>query len=512
MAGVVVGARVRVLRDQRFRFLGYIFEDGSFALVSGLDIEPLRLEIDGIRLRVPLEIEARLTLAGRGKRDGGFAFISAEGRGAWDLIPNVLRVEAGQKSPLRLELDSRGKFRLSGGGAIYFFDNPQALLSAEVDISESHFFARGQFHYTAGSVDGVTVIQLSLIVTGRIGPAERFDFAGGGRLQILGRPFAAVRGAISDRGAEIDAHLDTGKWVVGGLEIDARLILDVSGRFALAPRKFPVFALAARGCLELLGAKIEGSGVMIADSGRVEVGLDGRLFWQNREWLGGAISIRSNGGVKIRGRTAFALHLTPSQLPGNIKVASLYFRIDVGGSFILDPAGGFASCELDLDWDLGVELSGGGDNQLFSIASQKLRISQKIALWVNLVNISALQFLPIGGFTIPVPTGVSFGGSLIIEGVKLWPLLGAEVILTEDLADEAEGLSFVTSTNGKPDRRKLVEVPTSVELTVEDMPLTTLLGDMDFSVSLVWKDLDLGVEVAHAGRRTFTPFRKMFPE
>ena len=76
-AGVMVGAHVKVFGGQRYRFLGALFEDGSFAMISALDIRPLKLQVAGITVGLPLEFSGRLYLEGRQKRAGYFGKITA---------------------------------------------------------------------------------------------------------------------------------------------------------------------------------------------------------------------------------------------------------------------------------------------------------------------------------------------------------------------------------------------------------------------------------------------------
>jgi hypothetical protein len=101
-----------------------------------------------------------------------------------------------------------------------------------------------------------------------------------------------------------------------------------------------------------------------------------------------------------------------------------------------------------------------------------------------------------------------------MEAVRInLPLLNLlEVMMLEDLADICDDVGMIKVTDDDDGRRRLFSIPTSISLTVEDQPLATLLGGMDIRLSLVWKDRDLGIEIAHAGRSTFTRFRSMFAD
>ena len=82
---------MKVFDAQRFRFLGALYEDGSFGLVSALDVKPLDLRIAGIPVRVPLKASGRLRLSGRARRDRVRATVEAEGNGACALQQALAR-------------------------------------------------------------------------------------------------------------------------------------------------------------------------------------------------------------------------------------------------------------------------------------------------------------------------------------------------------------------------------------------------------------------------------------
>jgi hypothetical protein len=206
MAGVVVGANVRVFRDQRFRFLGFLFEDGSFGLVSALDVEQMNLDIAGIDVRLPLDLHGRLVLEGRAKRGVFYGSVRAEVQGTWRVIENVLTLSIGPSAPVSLELWSSGKFTVKGDALVKMFNNDAATLLGTVDASDSHCLVAGTFRYLVESPTG-PVVNLRLSAKGHIGPQRHFSISGDGSLTLFGVPFTKVRGRLSESGAEVEASL-----------------------------------------------------------------------------------------------------------------------------------------------------------------------------------------------------------------------------------------------------------------------------------------------------------------
>jgi hypothetical protein len=66
------------------------------------------------------------------------------------------------------------------------------------------------------------------------------------------------------------------------------------------------------------------------------------------------VLLGSDGLVNIAGWTSLALDLTPTNLPKGIKLAGLFLKVDVGGSFKFDPQSSMAGYELKIDWELAI--------------------------------------------------------------------------------------------------------------------------------------------------------------
>ncbi|MCB0018223.1 MAG: hypothetical protein KDE09_10575, partial [Anaerolineales bacterium] len=113
-----------------------------------------------------------------------------------------------------------------------------------------------------------------------------------------------------------------------------------------------------------------------------------------------------NERLTISGRTTFALDLTPADLFGDINLASLYFTIDLSGSFELTAADGLKRVNLKVDWTLAARFPG-QQKQILPLASQQKEVNKynvgASGTLRELLYIASVNFLPFGDFTIPVP-------------------------------------------------------------------------------------------------------------
>lgn len=502
MAGVVVGANVRVFGNHRFRFMGYLFEDGSFGLVSTLDVEPMNLGIAGIDVGLPLELHGRLVLEGRAKRDGYYGSARAQAQGTWRVIENVLTLNIGPNELVSLEIWSNGKFAVKGDVLVKMFNNDAATLLGTVDASDTHCFVAGTFRYQVGSV-----VDLRLDVQGRIGPQRRFGISGEGSLSLLGVPFTQVRGRISESGAEIEASLDTdaaGKWFVGQAFLDdCRLQLALAGWLDLRKTDYPEFELVGSGELELFGAKVEGSAAITSRHGKISTAVEGRLTWQKREWLNGRIMLQSDGLIFIEGRTSFPLVLTPTELPGGMSLAGLVLKVEMGGSFMLNVQGSLAQYDLKVDWVLAAKMPHAPE-QTFPLAMQKLAFSGGGSLNRELIHVPGFDLLPLGQVTIPFPT-VS---------------MTSELHLGQDWTDTTPSFYLpyyelngeqIPKVQKTQDRKEYGKIPFGLQLSTgtKTIPLSMKLTD-DFRVHLSWQNSQLGITVKSGSQSKFVPFSTAF--
>lgn len=445
LSGIVIGAHVKVFNGQRFRFLGYLYGNGAFGLITALEIRPLKLVVLGIEMALPLEINGRLHLNGRSKRDGVIGSITAQGNAIWKVLPgNVLILHVGGGShtvaeaetlaqiaqrygqteddlrqynqlsgkvktdqtlsfpPAHLQLHSNGRFALKGAVQLIFF-NGAATLGGWVDISHSHCFTGGWFTFTAGPQGKPPIIQLGLACEGRIGPGPHFLLKGAGNLTLMGHTLTHVSGEISETHAAITANLDTHNWLS---LINSRVFLKLQGQIDIAKPLDPTFDLSGEGYIKVGHARVDGAGgIKRTKRGAIATYLAGGLKWGTHRWLEGRVEIGTNG-AQINGRASFALDLTPSQLPGNIQVASLFLKVDMEGAFTFSSQSGFASAKLDVNWLLGVRLAD-TSQQTLPLAMQQQTIDLSVGTPSRrLLHVEGFKLLPFdtpNSIQIPIP-------------------------------------------------------------------------------------------------------------
>jgi hypothetical protein len=402
-AGIVVGAYVKVFAAQRYRFLGYLFDDGSFGLISSLDIRPLRLSVAGIRFRLPLEFEGRLILQGRAKRDGFIGSIRASVFFDWTTIPGIAAIQVGsQNKPATLRLHSDGHFAIAGRASLNLF-NGATIVRGSVDISHTHCFVNGNLHFSAGRI-----VDLALDCSGRLGPGLHFELGGSGSLTLMGQDVFNVKGVVTERGCALEARCNAKYWTIAGQHVPCSLDLDLHGAINLAQRSRPEIALEGKGFFSIseLGMQITGRAGIESGQEGVNTFLEGSLVWQGREWLGGRVELGTSG-VRLVGRTSFTLNLSPNNLFG-IDLAQLFFKVDLEADVTFDAIEGSASFSLKGDWSLvaklpyenGVGLTG----QVFPLAAQHFNIMQSGSLEFELVHINEFVLVPFSGIQIPVPS------------------------------------------------------------------------------------------------------------
>jgi hypothetical protein len=491
-AGVVVAAHVKLFTGQRFRFLGYLFADGTFSLITAVDLPPLTLPVAGISITFPFEARGRLLLSGRQKRDGSSGLISAAGYGRWQVVPGLARLEvASKKNPARLELYSNGQFRVAGDVLVSLFDEAVSLIG-RVDISHTHCFVSGRLRYQVGQI-----IDLLLTVEGRFGPGPRFLIAGGGSLKILGHELTSVKGIITEQSATFEARLSTGQWQVAGVELACDLQLALSGTINLRRKLQPEFLLEGAGSLAVLGASVRGRGGIRRRKQKLTTYVEGALTWQGREWLGGRLELGS-AGVRLSGRTSFSLNLTPSNLAGT-KLAHLFLRLELAADFTLNTQAGLASFSLKGDWALAARLPG-DTGQVFPLAVQNINLSGALELDLPLINVNGFVLVPFDGVQIPVPRvsgttppdPVRFGE---VSGDAAASWAGTKVVLAGDVLPV---VTAGTLTNAETERKVHLNYDISFDEseTIDlDLPL-----DADFQLSLVWRNKKLAVKVVRGNQ------------
>lgn len=395
MNGVLVGAHVKLFAGQRYRFLGSIFEDGSFGLISAVDVRPLKVTVDGIPVDLPLQVSGRLEIAGRAKRDGVTGHLAASVRADWNALPGLARLTFGETgSPLRLKLFSDGKFRVQGPGSLDLFHGATRL-EGQIDISERHCLVRGDLTYRVGDV-----INLALACQGRLGPANRFQLAGSGDLKILGQTLASVRGEVTEAGATVSAQVDVDRLLIAGKWLDCRLRGRIGGHINLAKRTRPEFDLQGEGTLSLFGAQIDGRAAVRHTRRGTELDMKGALGWQGHRWLEGHMRVNDTG-VALSGRLALGVPLSPSNI-ANTQLAHLFLRIDLVSEITLDTAAALGRFDIRGECSLSARMP--GSDQTLPLAVRRVRGHGTTQLEIPLVEVNGFSMLPFDGITIPVPT------------------------------------------------------------------------------------------------------------
>jgi hypothetical protein len=479
MAGVVMGAHVKTPTGQRYRFLGYLFDDGSFGLVSAIDVSPFQLNIAGISLPVLLQLDARLILQGRNKRGTYYGSITAIGHAHWKVVPGLLELEiASPQKPAVVELFSDGRLRASCKGRLLLYGG-SAVVEGSIVLDEAHCFVEGRFTYAVGP------IAVDMACTGQVGPGHHVAVGGLGTLAILGNTFSSARAMVTEDRAEFEARLNTNTWKIGGLTCSVDLA--VKGSVNLQRLVHPEFALEGRGTISALKATVEGRAGIIASGGSLSTYAEGALTWQDRRWLEGHVRIDEQR-VSLGGRTSFGLNLTPSNLAG-IDLAHLYFRCDIQGEFSLDHQNGLAAFSIDGAWSLDARGAGGG--QAFPLAAQEFKLGGAAALELQLIHVKGMRALPFDEVTIPVPKLTA----------KTPPYPVRFGYIGENMAFSWNGRALELGIPPWVHKRNLYGNETSAklyfnyDLSFEDKKLALPLSG-DFTISLVWRNGGLALKIA----------------
>ena len=428
--GVLIRARVGVYGIQRFRFIGYVFADGAFSLVTTSETRTLRLRVAGISAALPLRIDGRVTLTGRSRNDIASGLMRAQGSATWNALPSLARMEI---RDVDLKLWSSGKFSFSGDATVWLF-NDVARLEGRVKISESHCFLEGRLGF-----DVETVFTLDITARGRLGPRRALLLRGDGMLSILTAPFY-IRATVTEQIVEVETgqQLDLpdgpgatfARFLFDKLSLSLRGVIDLRHLLPLPNTDItvPRFELRGSAILEIFGARLEGSCDIYtydaADGSESKDGqlwrtillsVEGKLTWQGLEWARGRLTLNPAksswlGELTIEGQTSAAFNLTPRTLPGltsqdELKLASLFFKISIDGSFSFDPFDGLRAFKLKVDWLLAVRLPGEAENgQVIPLGMHSFSAEGGDDIDLPLIHVEGFRLVPMGEFSIPVPT------------------------------------------------------------------------------------------------------------
>ena len=536
-AAVVVTARVRVMGDQVFRFVGVVHADGRFRLSSTAAIEPLRLRVGGLTLPATLQVDGRLRLEGQAAGATSWARVIASLYGEWQLLPSadgaLAALTVGRPGqPAGLVIDSDGGFAVTGDGQLRLF-NDAIVVDAALDIGNDHAAFRGRVDFSPDLfVSGQQrLLALSVDVAGRVGPGRHLLLTGGGDLELFGRACSDVAARLTEEGIGLRARIDVDGevWRIKGFDLeDAELALRGEARFATS---VPALRLEGDGRFAVNGLHVDGSCRITADADDWCIGVAGRLNWQGRDWLQGRLEL-CRDGLTAGGRTDFALDLTPAQLPAGIQLAGLYLTATIDGNFSVRASGRLRACAFDVAWTLSIRLPGGHSQQTIPIARQRLRVeregisSRASVTLADLIEIDGWSLLPLQGLTVPLPVLSDSDQALYLhEGIHVDPpsfdfpitLLTASPPDSNAQPDYDLGLvslyryrpviqppdfdvplPVVSDTPPTDGADPLFTLP---QIRIEDV---TIEGDvrldrLKLGLKLVWKDGQLGIRVTQTG-------------
>lgn len=430
-SGIYLGAHIKVFEHQRLRFLGRLFADGSFSLVSEAESQPLQLAVAGLPFKLPFSGFGQLILTGRQKRNGYYGQVTARGYFDWSPIPNIVRVIVGSRNqPASLSLYSDGQFSLQADAVVDLF-NGAGKMAGQLSIDRERVAMQGRLQYEPGVNVGDyrfrRLFSLDITGVGDIRALDQFRFRGRGELWFLGDRFTDIEVDISERYARFALHfrkaVNTGATdlehnypILTQCDIDLRGSCQVHLRRTIRPE----FSFDGDGRIRILGAEIKGRGQISALPSPAKSGkhdnfaatMAGELYWQNRKWLGGRLEVGSRG-LKLSGTTNLGILLTPDSLPGlNVSLASLYLNIQIEGFFHLDVEKTACRFQFAGHWTLGAAMARDGDNkrQMLPLASSRFNFGSNVDLpagedeySLELLTTSGFSFLPFNEATITIP-------------------------------------------------------------------------------------------------------------
>lgn len=434
-AGVLVAARVRVFAGRRIRFLGRVFEDGSFSFVSALKVEPLELTVSGIRLPLPLQptVRARVRLSGRARRHGVRASIQVQGTAGWTVIPGVLRLEIGnEKEPADLTLHSDGRFGFVAGARVTLFDNDKCHMpEARIDVNELRCIVEGELNVELGTVADRAVFALHAGARGQVGPGETF------RLELRARktpsafcgfPLRSFTGALTQSGGEITMAIEQPEHVAldvwpGSASFAPKCRItraELTGWFNAADTEVPDFGVEGALGLQLFddaGPRIDGRGRVESKAGSLRAAVEGTLRWQGREWLQGRIELGDDKCV-VAGHVACAFTLPKLEFgsgDSSISVASLFVSLRLDGTLTLDAEGRLTEHTIGVECFIAARLAD-DSQQVLPLVSHRMKSSGPDALKIPLVASQSFSPLPaMPSMSVPVPA-ISRGALDVLFG------------------------------------------------------------------------------------------------
>ncbi len=409
-AGIVVGAHVKLFAGQRARFIGSLWEDGSFAFVSRAELAPLRLRAGGLQVELDLEAEGRLRLSGRAKRDGSTGQLEASASARWAPVAGLdlalgRHAELPGSEPARLTLRADGTFALAGPASLRVAG---ALLTGAADIAHDHVHVDGTLDWAGPAFGGAEPVATARVSgLARVASNGDFALAGDGEVTVLGHPLAGARVTVARELLELSGELATGPLTLpGGLEVDD-LRLDATGRVDLEAGELRV---AGSGGLDVLGASVRGRGEVRIGPDGVHLGAEGVASWHGRPWLAVRAALGPDG-TEIGGRVSLGFDTATVAGP-NVAGVALDVDLDAVLRFRLD--GSLRSFDVEAGATLGIRTVG-PDGQRLPLAFARVA-KHDVPGEVKLFDLPHLN-LPLPD--LPVVTGVSAGGEVQVDEYQL---------------------------------------------------------------------------------------------
>lgn len=530
LTGTVMGAHVTLVPGQRVRFIGALYDDGSFGLVSAVDVKSLALGIAGLEGVLPLEFHGRLTLEGRARQYRTQARVSARVSLHWDALwpagMAVVDVPDGT-----LSLDSSGTFRVKGAGRVELLRGAIAM-DGRVDASETHCFIDGAAEFAFGNWNGQPVFALQLGQTDspdtwlrcRLGPGRQFTLSGEGRALVLGREVLGVRAAISERGVAVEAvvrSLRVGDWsfpdVMLALRGEIEIVSETSARYMLE----------GEAELVLGGIVLRGRGGLRGRDQDLSVYAEGALVWQGCRWASGRV-VLGTSSLRLSGATQFSVDLTPSGSGLGTEFAHLVLQVSLEGAFALTAptrqrgetlaalVWQLGECRLEGDCVLGVRLPSAGTgaqhDQVLPLARQRFDGALSASAPLDLLHLDDLQLLPFQGesldITVPTfdfdtdnPHTMAVSHRTTSDAAFAFVLGNYIRVVVGDTKWYFPGTPASGTFTGEQAAVEF-EVPRLVRGNDQVLSLTPSLAAA-FSVRLFWSGGKLGVRVMHGSQIAF---------
>lgn len=439
MPGVIAGGFVRIF-SQRYQFLGILFEDGSYSLISTIEIEPLKLSVAGIVTQLGFQCVGRIKLTGR---DRFRAAIAVGGFANWEAIPGMLNIAIGtEKDPVRVDIDNYGKFKIRGNARALLY-NGLATLNGSIDVSDVHCLINGNFDFNPKvTINSKDLLHLAIEGMSNIGPGNQFEMSGAASLSILGENCSDVKAVVAnDRIAleyllsqdsmffmnQVFQFVDMNMRVKGELNYsnfnNAGFSFQGNGDFAIKNPVSPATNLfKANGQVVLDYSLVNGIGLKCF----------GKVKWYGMNWFGGGIEF-NRLAIKVFGSTKMSIPVTSAQISSlAIDLAHIVFNIELAGTIVLNSDSTF-TMNVNGSWLLGI--SGAASNtNCFPIASQQIGMNTDAGMpSIKLIDFKGLDYLPASDlldFNVFVP-GISsskidlyrgeIGGLAVYSPLKLFP-------------------------------------------------------------------------------------------